>query len=136
RLTRSFRRARIYASPARISSSRGRCHGLHQIFHHVIAYLKSHLRPDEIRDAIREAGPDAGTCDLFSEGRDVGPAVDDAGSRGAGHRDLGDVHGSEHRLDDARDAAALDAMGTWIFRVHRRRGDRLPRWLTLSRRVA
>jgi hypothetical protein len=56
-----------------------------------------------------EAGPDASICNLFGKGHQVGPTVGYAGGRRAGHRDLGNVVGSEYRLDDTRDGAALDA---------------------------
>jgi hypothetical protein len=55
-----------------------------------------------------KASPDAGARDLVGKGRHVGPAVGDAGCRGAGHRNLGDICGSERRRDDTRDAAAED----------------------------
>src|SRR3981081_1195106 len=83
-----------------------------------------------------EAGPDAGVRNLIGKGRHVGPAVGHAGCRGAGHRNLGDICGSERRLDGTRDAAAEDAMRARIFRVHRRVVDRLPSRLTIGGRIA
>src|ERR1700740_69037 len=83
-----------------------------------------------------EAGPDAGIGNLFGKGGHAGPTVRDAGSRRTGQRDLGDVHGSECGLDNTRDAAALDAMRTRIFRVHWRGGNRLPGCVTLGGWVA
>ena len=53
-----------------------------------------------------EAGPDASICDLVGKDYQVGPAVGYAGCRRARYRDLGDVLGSERRLDDTRDATA------------------------------
>ena len=58
------------------------------------------------------------------------------GSRRVCQCDLGEVLGSEHRLDDAGYGAALDAMRARIFRVHRRGADRLPGCVTISGRVA
>lgn len=46
--------------------------------------------------------------------------------------DLGNVIGLEHRPDDTRDAAAHDAVRTWVFWVHWRVGDRLPRGLAVA----
>src|SRR5229473_5716817 len=83
-----------------------------------------------------ESGPDASICDLFGKGRHVGPTVGYARCRRAGYGDLRDVYGSEYRLDDTRDAAALDAMRARIFGVHRGVGDRLPGCVTISGRVA
>src|SRR5271168_876632 len=83
-----------------------------------------------------EPGPDASICNLFGKGRHVGPTVGYAGCRRASPRDLGDVHGSERRLDDPRDGAAGDAMRARVFRVHWRVVDRLPSRLTISGRVA
>src|SRR5215471_3189884 len=83
-----------------------------------------------------EAGPDAGIGNLFGKGRHAGPTVGDASGCRAGERGLGDVHSSEHGLDDTRNAATLDAMRARIFRVHRRGGDRLPGCLTFGGWVA
>src|SRR6266849_1157575 len=83
-----------------------------------------------------EAGPDASICNLFGKGCHVGPTVGDAGCRRACNRDLGDLSGPKNRLDDTRDAAALDAMRARVFRVHRRVGDRLPGCHNIRGRVA
>src|SRR5260370_25415888 len=117
-------------------SSRGRHGRLHHVFHNVFTDLKPHIGPDTSREAIVEAGPDASIRNLFGKGRHVGPAVGHAGRGGARHRDLGDVHGSERRLDDRRDGAAEDAMCARIFRMHRRVVDRLPGHLAICGRVA
>jgi len=55
---------------------------------------------------ILEASPDASICNLFGKSRHVGPAVGHARCRRAGNRDLGNVYGSEFRLDNTRDGAA------------------------------
>src|SRR2546430_1268731 len=122
--------------PARSLSSCGRCDGLHDVFHDVFADLQPHLCPDAGRETVMETGPDAGTCNLFRERRHAVPTVRNAGRRRTGQRDFGDVGGSEHDLDNARYGATLDAMCARIFRVHRRRGDRLPGWLAIGRWVA
>ena len=57
-----------------------------------------------------EAGPDTSIRNLMGKGRRVGKAVGHAGCRSARYRDLGNVLGSERRLNDARNAAAEDAM--------------------------
>src|SRR5882672_5684851 len=83
-----------------------------------------------------EAGPDASVCNFFGIGRHVGPTVGYTRCRRAGRRDLGDVEGSERRLDDTRDAATQDAMRARVFRMHRRWRDRLPGCLTIGIRIA
>src|SRR5215470_4795051 len=82
-----------------------------------------------------EAGPDASIRNLVGKGRHVGPTVDQAGCGGAGHRDLGDFRGSEHRLHDTRNGAAEDTMRARILRMHRRIINWLPSRLTLGSRV-
>src|SRR6516162_10555535 len=83
-----------------------------------------------------EARPDPRVRNLFGKGPHFGPAVGYAGRRPAGHRNLGDICSSEHRLDDSRYGAAEDAMRARIFRVHRRVVDRLPGRLAIGARVA
>src|SRR5258706_13543307 len=83
-----------------------------------------------------EATPDAGIRNLFCKGRHIGPASRNAGESGAVHRDLGDVHASKYRLDHTGNRTALNAVGAWVLRVHRRGEDRLPRCLTIGRRIA
>src|SRR4030095_16728514 len=98
--------------------------------------LEPHIRPDAGREAVMEAGPDTSACNLLGKVRHVGPTM--AYPRGCRtcYRDLGNVIGPEHCLDDTCDAAAQDAMGARVFWVHRRVGDRLPRCLTICGRVA
>src|SRR5215471_19042429 len=84
---------------------------LHHILHDVIADRKPHLGPDAGREAIMKARPDASICNLFGHGLHVAEAVSDARQRGIGQRNLRDVLTSERGFDDARDGAALDAMG-------------------------
>jgi hypothetical protein len=107
-----------------------------EVLHNVFADLKPHIRPDVGREAVMEAGPDTSICNLFGKGRHVGPTVGYAGCHRAGYRDLGDVLGSERRLDDTRDGTAQDAVRARVFRVHRRVVDRLPSRLTVGGRVA
>src|SRR4030095_3046611 len=83
-----------------------------------------------------EPGPDASVCNLLGKGRHVGPTMGNTRGRWACHRDLWNVIGTEHCLDDTCDAAAQDAVRTRVFRVRRRVGERLPRGLTLRGRVA
>src|SRR5262245_41739870 len=109
---------------------------LHDVSHNVFADLLPHVGPDAGRETIMEAGPDASVCGLFGKGRHAGPTMGDAGSRWACCRDLGDVRGSKRGLDDAHNGSAQDAVRARIFRVHRRRRDRLTGCLTLCRRVA
>src|SRR5215510_734477 len=82
-----------------------------------------------------KSGPDASIRNLVRKVRHVGPAVGHTGCGGAGHRDLGDFCGSEHRLDGARDGAAEDTMRARILRVHLRFIDWLPSRLTVGSRV-
>src|SRR5262249_10790956 len=82
-----------------------------------------------------EAGPDASIRNLVGKGRHVGPTVGHAGCGGAGHRDLGDFRGSEHRLHDTRNGAAEDTMRARILRMHRRIINWLPGRLTVGSRV-
>ena len=83
-----------------------------------------------------ETGPDSRIRNFLRKGRHAGPAVGDTRCRRAGRRGLGDVHGSERRLDDTRDGAAEDAMRARVFRVHRSVVDRLPGRLAIGGRVA
>src|SRR5258707_8357818 len=83
-----------------------------------------------------EARPNTSIRDLFGEGCHIDPAARDAGCCRTCHCDLGDLSGSEYRLDDAGDRAALNTMRARIFRVHRSVGDGLPACLRLCGRVA
>ena len=73
-----------------------------------------------------KAGPDASICNLLGEGHRAGPTMGYTGGCRACHCYLGNVVSSEHGFDDARDAAAQDAMGARVFRVRRRVAERLP----------
>ena len=53
-----------------------------------------------------EARPDAAICNFVGKGYQVGKAVGYARCRLTRYRDLGDVLGSERRLDNPRDATA------------------------------
>src|SRR5439155_21625989 len=83
-----------------------------------------------------EPAPDARICNLFGKGRHIRPTAGNAGEHGAAHRDLGDIDASEYRLDDTGDRTGLNAVGAWVFRVHRRGENRLPSCLTIGVRVA
>src|SRR5436190_24285089 len=52
------------------------------------------------------------------------------------HRDIRNVVGSEYSLDDTSYAAAQNAMGARILRVHRCLGKRLPCWLAICSWIA
>src|SRR5689334_24491771 len=82
-----------------------------------------------------EARPDTSICDFLGEACQVRKAVGHAWSGPTRYRNLGDVLGSQHRLDNARDAAADDAVRAWVFRVHRRVVDWLPSRFTIGGRV-
>ena len=64
-----------------------------------------------------KAAPDKSIRNLFGKGRHIGPTVANAGEHRAVHRDLGDIHGSEHRLDDTRNRTALNAVSARVFRA-------------------
>src|SRR6476660_5243195 len=83
-----------------------------------------------------EAGPDAGVCNFLSKVRHVGPMMGYTRCRRACYCDLGNVIRPEHRPDYTCDAAAQNAVRTWVFRVHRRVGDRLPSGLAIRGWVA
>src|ERR1700747_2009644 len=119
-----------------LRSSRGPRDWLHDAFRHVLTNLEPHVRPATGRETVMEAAPDACISSLLSKRRDVGPAVRDTWGRRACHGDLRNLIGSERRLDDTGDGAALDAMRARVFRVHRRVGDRLPGCVTISGRIA
>src|SRR6516164_2424409 len=107
--------ALLITSPQHPSLSRTRRDRLHRPFHNVVTNAKPHIRADAGREPVMETGPDARGY-LLGQGIHVGPAARYAGRRRARQRDLGNICGSEHRFDHARNAAALAAMGTRVFR--------------------
>jgi hypothetical protein len=52
---------------------------LHDVFHHILTDLKTHLRADARREAVVKAGPNARIRNLFGESSDVAPMVRYAG---------------------------------------------------------
>src|SRR2546430_2603654 len=76
-----------------------------------------------------EARPYAGICDLVGKRRHVRPVVGYTRGCWTCHPDIGNVVGSECRLDDTGYAAAQNAMGTRILRVRGRLAGGLPGWL-------
>ena len=94
----------VLSLPRAPRSSCTRLDRLHYAFHHGLADLEPHVRPDAGREAAVEPGPDASVGNLVGKGRHVGPPVGDTRGRRACDRDFRDVNGSEHCLDDTGDA--------------------------------
>src|SRR4051794_12482092 len=80
-----------------------------------------------------EARPYASVGNLVGKRRHIRPMVGHTGSGWTCHRDVRNVVGSEDGLDDTGYAAAQNAMGARILRVHRCLGKRLPGWLAICR---
>src|SRR5215510_5333404 len=128
---------RYLRSPLGDAGSAGSCHvdRLHEILHDMASDLAPHVLTDAGREPIVEAGIDACHRHFIGIGPDIGPAVRDARRRRACHRDLRNVRASQHGFDHRCHGGAADAMGTRIFRMHRRVVDRLPGRLKLGRGI-
>src|SRR6266850_5504910 len=113
------------------------CHvnRLHDILHHMPSDLATHILSDTGREPIVETGIDAGHRHFVGIGPNVAPAVGGAGRRRARHRDFRNIRTCQHRFNHRCEGRAADAVGTGIFRVHRRVVDRLPGRVKLGRGI-
>src|SRR3954465_13095014 len=98
--------------------------------------LSAHVLTHAGREPAVETRGETSRGDLVRIGMQVRPAMGRAGCRRAGHRHFGNVGRAEHGFPWPGDRRAYDAVGAWIFGMHRRVVDRLPACLAFGGGVA
>src|SRR5690348_11874288 len=99
---------------------------LHHRLDDVRTDLLSHLAAGYRREAVMEAGANAGVGDLIAENPKIGEVMRDSKREGARQCQFGELVAAEQRFDYRSNGRTQNAVSARIFRVHRCCVDRLP----------